>query len=364
MSNQLDFQADRIEYTLAQHRLRGRVTGGTVTPRTIRFSLAPDPSAKLRRFLELSEELALALGTPSCRIFRQKDCLQVEVPRETRAIVSLLPLCDRLPDIPPCTAVLGLEHDGRPLLLHLPSPDVSHVLVAGSTGSGKTELTRAMLASLVRFNRQAQLQLLLIDPKNRGLAPFQNAPHLLRPIVTDPAEAVGALSALVEEMIRRDREARELPRIALCIDELADLVLVAPKEITNLLTRLAQRGRQAGIHIIACTQKPTAEVVGTLVKANFPVRLVGAVPSPEDAKVATGLAGTGAEKLLGRGDFLIISRGQVIRFQAAFVPETQIASLWGHRTEEKAVRLQHALTGTDGLIALPARAASYLQRVK
>ena len=364
MGGQLDFQADQIEFTLAQHRLRGRVTGGTVTPRTLRFSLVPDPSAKLRRFLELAEELALALGAPSCRIFRDKDCLQVEVPREQRSIVSLLPLSERLPQVPPCTAVLGLEHDGRPLLLHLPSPDVSHVLVAGGTGSGKTELTRAMLASLVRFNRQAQLQLLLIDPKCRGFAPFRDAPHLMRPIVTDAEEAVEALRALVDEMIRRDRETRELPRIVLCIDELADLALVAPTEITALLTRLAQRGRQAGIHVIACTQKPTADVVGTLVKANFPVRLVGAVGSPEDAKVATGLAGSGAEKLLGRGDFLIVNRGQVIRFQAAFVPEAQIAGLWGNRTRGQLTPVRLISTGTDGQRAAPNRPVAYLRRVK
>ena len=364
MSNKLHFQADQIEYLLARHRLHGRVTGGTVTPRTIRFQVIPDPGTRLRRFFELSEELALTLGASTCRVFRHKNCLQVEVPRRQHAIVSLLPLCERLPHLPPCSAVLGLEHDGRPLLLHLPSPDVSHVLIAGSTGSGKTELTRTMIASLIHFNRQSQFQLLLIDPKNRGFAPFRASPHLLRPIITDPEQAVEALQDLVAEMIRRDRAGCSRPRIGLFIDELADLALVAPQEIQRLLSRLAQRGRQAGIHLIACTQKPTVNVVGSLVKANFPVRLVGAVPSPEDAKVATGLARTGAEKLLGQGDFLAVARGEIIRFQSAFISEGDICALLDRSPSPDHISCERALTGTHGLTALPGRAVNYLRKVK
>ena len=364
MSSKLDFQANQIEYLLARHRLNARVTGGTVTPRTIRFQLIPDAGARLRRFVDLSEELALTLGASSCRIFRHRDTLQVEVPRLQRATVSLLSLCERFHEIPPCSTVLGLEHDGRPLLLSLPSPDVSHVLIAGSTGSGKTELARSMIASLIRFNRQAQVQLLLVDPKNRGFAPFRESLHLLEPVITDTGQAVQALHHLVEEMVRRDQQGRSLPRIVLFIDELADLALVAPREMEHLLSRLAQRGRQAGIHLIACTQKPTANVVGTLVKANFPVRLVGAVTSPEDAKVATGLARTGAEKLLGQGDFLAIARGESIRFQAAFISPQEIRSLLNPSQASSHAPSKHALTGTDGLVALPRRAMSYLKRVK
>jgi S-DNA-T family DNA segregation ATPase FtsK/SpoIIIE len=364
INSSLSFQADQIEYLLARHRLPARVTGGTVTPRTVRFQVVPGPGTKLRRFFELTEELALILGASTCRVFRQKNCLQVEVPRQQHESVPLLPLCGRLSHVPPCTAVLGLEHDGRPLLLQLPSPDVSHVLIAGSTGSGKTELTRSMIASLIHFNRQAQLQLLLIDPKNGGFAPFRESRHLLRPVITGPELAIEALQDLVEEMIRRDREGCSLPRIGVFIDELADLALVAQKEIQNLLSRLAQRGRQAGIHLIACTQKPTVSVVGSLVKANFPVRLVGAVPSPEDAKVATGLARTGAEKLLGQGDFLAIARGEAIRFQSAFVSDQEIRAVLDRSDHTNRVPLERAGTGTDGLMALTGRVAGCLKRVK
>jgi DNA segregation ATPase FtsK/SpoIIIE, S-DNA-T family len=329
MHTMLQFQADRIELLLAQHRLLARVTGGTVTPRTVRFQLLPGPGLRLRRITELAEERAQSLGVAQCRVFREQGCLQVEVPREERTTVDLAGLCAELADVPPCTPLLGLDHNGCPLLLNLPSPEVSHALIAGTTGSGKTELARVMIASLVRFNRQAQLQLLLIDPKNRGFAPFRGLPHLLQPIVTECEAALEALRAVVDEMIRRDQEGRSSPRIVIFIDELADLALVSPKELQTLLTRLAQRGREAGIHLIACTQKPSADIVGSLVKANFPVRLVGSVTTPEDAKVATGLARTGAEKLLGRGDFLAVARGETTRFQAAYVAESEIRTFVG-----------------------------------
>ena len=144
----------------------------------------------------------------------------------------------------------------------------------------------------------------------------------------------------------------------LSLDDEADLALAAPKEVQHLLTRLAQRGRQAGIHLIACTQKPTADVVGSLVKANFPVRLVGAVPTPEDAKVATGLPRTGAERLLGRGDFLAVTRGQTTRFQAAFIAGKDIAELLDLPLARQAP------TGTEGGLSLPRRAVNRLRRIK
>lgn len=362
MRSELNLQANQIEYVLACHRLNAHVAGGIVTPRTVSFRLIPAPGVKLRRFFDLSEELALALGVTQCRVLREKDCLAVEVPRAQRATVALSQLWDQLPRLSPCTAVLGVEHDGRPLLLHLPSPDVAHVLIAGSTGSGKTELARAMIASLMRLNRPGQVQLVLIDPKRRGFAPFVGARHLLRPIVTEPDEARAALADLTAEMLRRDAEGLSSPRVVVFIDELADLALSGPRESQTLLTRLMQRGRQGGIHLVACTQKPTAEVIGSLVKANFPVRLVGAVSSPEDAKVATGLARSGAERLLGRGDFLAVARGEMVRFQAAFISEREIAD-WAKRNalgDPISVRA----VGQDTRLTLPQRLVRSIRRVK
>jgi S-DNA-T family DNA segregation ATPase FtsK/SpoIIIE len=138
-------------------------------------------------------------------------------------------------------------------------------------------------------------------------------------------------------MERRDRLGRVSPRILLAVDEMADLMQVGGKGVAEPLTRLTQRGRKAGVHVLACTQKPTAAVVGSLVKANFPLRLVGSVASPEDARVAAGMGGTGAEKLLGRGDFLLVNKGQVVRFQAAWVDEMEIVKRSQEVRQRKAI---------------------------
>jgi S-DNA-T family DNA segregation ATPase FtsK/SpoIIIE len=236
-----------------------------------------------------------------------------------------------------------------PLLLRLPSPDVAHVLIAGTTGSGKTALARTIVASLALFNNQRALQLVLVDPKGRGFVPFEGLPHLLVPVVTRTEEALAVLGRLVEEMERRDEEGRSEPRLVLVLDELADLVQVGGREMERVLVRLTQRGREAGIHLVACTQKPAAAVIGGLVKSNFPVRLVGSVPSPEDAKVATGLARTGAEKLLGQGDFLVVTKGQAMRMQAAYIGPQEVRQwvVW-LRDRSTSLPLLREATGTDG----------------
>ncbi len=323
----LDLQANRIEAVLANHRAPARVTGGVVTPRLVRFHLSPAPGVRLRRLAGLGEELALALAVPGCRIARDSGALAVEVPRADPSPVALLPLCARLAHIPPCAAVIGRDEEGTPLLLALDSPDVAHVLVAGSTGSGKTVLVRAIVASLAAHNNVGQIQFVLADPKGRGLAPFAGLPHLLCPILTEPQVVIERLAWLVEEMLRRDREGISAPRLILVVDELAEVIALGGAAAVQALTRLTQRGREAGIHVIASTQKPSSALLGPLMKANFPVRLIGSVPSPDDARVASGLAGTQAERLLGRGDFLLVFRGRCCRFQAAFITNDDLRSL-------------------------------------
>lgn len=331
MRRRLEMQADRIEAVLASHKVAGRVWGGTVTPRFIRFQVTTGMGTKVSKVSELAEELALSLGVASTRVYRQNGAIQVEVPREAPEAVRLGPLVERLARVPPVTAVLGVDQDGTPLLLRLASPDVVHVLVAGTTGSGKTALVRTLLASLALFNRQGAVQLVLIDPKGRGFAPLAGLPHVVGRVAATPAEGVQALTWLVTEMERRDRDGISSPALVVGIDELADLLTTGGKAVEQALLRLAQRGREAGIHLVACTQKPAAAVVSGVLKANFPVRLVGSVASPEDARVAAGIAGTGAEKLTGRGDFLLVTKGAVTRFQAAYVAEGEVAELCRRR---------------------------------
>jgi S-DNA-T family DNA segregation ATPase FtsK/SpoIIIE len=316
----LNFQSDRIERVLASHRVPVRVHGGTVSPRWIRFHLTPALGARIATVRNLSEELALALGAQDIRIAREGESLAVEMPRPDAEPVRLLPLLKSLGGIPPLTACLGLAEDGRPLLIRLPSPEVAHVLVAGATGSGKTDLMRAMLISLALHNRQSKLQIALIDPKGRGFGPIVALPHALGDIASEPGAAVILLQRLVVEMERRDREGVSSPHIVIAVDELYDLLMTGGKEVEIALVRIAQRGREAGLHLIAGVQKPSAAAIGGMLKANFPVRLVGKVSSGEDARMAAGVSGTGAEKLTGRGDFVAVASGQVIRFQAAWLP--------------------------------------------
>jgi len=354
----LEYQADQIETVLASHRLIARVVGGVITPRWVRYQLLPEVSTKIARIIALSEEIALRLDAPSVRIARQGAAVHIEVPRANPQTVHLLQLNQQLGQIPRQTAVLGLDETGLPLLLRLSSPEVAHVLVAGTTGSGKTALARSMALSLAMHNRLGDIQLVFIDPKRNGFAGLASPdadgplPHLLRPVVDDVHQAIFLLGELVTEMVRRDRENVSSPRLVIFIDEVADLMEQGGRAVDRLLTRLTQRGRSAGLHLIACTQKPLAATIGSLTRSNFPVRLVGSVTSADDARVAAGIPGTGAEKLLGRGDFLLVAKGQVVRFQAAYVSEADI------REQVRRLRQRYyagpprpellAATGTEG----------------
>ncbi len=322
MHDQLNFQSDRIERVLAAHRFPVRVSGGTVTPRWIRFELIPALGAKVSGIRNLSEELALALGAPNVRLARTGDRLMLELPRPNPPTLTLNEVLNHVGAWPRDCVALGLGEEGWPVLLKLSAPEVTHVLVAGTTGSGKTELVRTMLTSLVRTHRPAQVQLALVDPKQRGLAAFSALPHALNGLSADPRLMLNVLHQAVREMERRDQSGTHLPRIVLAVDELAEVLQLCGAPAEAALTRLAQRGREAGIHLLASTQKPSSASMGSLLKANFPARLVGRVASAEDARVATGQAKSGAEKLLGRGDFLAVVGPRLVRFQAAQVRET------------------------------------------
>jgi DNA segregation ATPase FtsK/SpoIIIE, S-DNA-T family len=315
----LEMQANQIEAVLAQHKVAGRVKGGTVTPRFVRFEVVTDVGSKIAKVTSLADEIALALDKRQARVFREGGSIQVEVPRSQSDPVRLLPLCEQLRQVPGVTAVLGLEQAGAPLLLRLSSPDVTHVLIVGTTGSGKTALARTLLASLAMYNRQSQVQLVLVDPKVRGFAALAALPHTLGGVVSTTEGAIERLRWLVVEMERRDREQISRPALVVAVDELADLLQSGGAAVEAMLTRLAQRGREAGIHLVACTQKPTAALIGGAMKANFPVRLVGAVAGKDEARYASGVTDSGAEKLEGKGDFLLVSKGDTVRFQAAWI---------------------------------------------
>ncbi|MBU0492991.1 MAG: DNA translocase FtsK [Chloroflexi bacterium] len=349
MRDHLERQADAIEWVLWSHRVQARVAGGTVGPRLVRFYLHPAPGVRVSRLLSLTEELALALDTPACRITRQGGQVVLELPRTGVPAISLHTLAGCLghDNVPRETALLGLDEEGQVLGLRLSSPDVAHVLVAGTTGSGKTALLQVMILSLAQHNPVAALQLVLIDPQGRGLGALAALPHV-RDMVTEPAASAAALAGLVDELEERARRRVAFPRLVVVIDELADIagVAVAARES---LTRLVSRGRGMGIHVVAATQKPTTAAVGSLVQANFPTRIVGRVASAADARVAAGRGGLGAESLLGRGDFLLVGGGTVARFQGAYEDPAAVRSLVQQiaRVPDELPLL--AATGTEGL---------------
>lgn len=366
MQRLLDYQADQIELILLNHRVPGRVIEGTVTPRWIHYQILPELATKISRVAALAEEMALRLGAPDVRISRRGTTIQVEVPRADAQPVRLLHLCRQLDQVPRQSAILGMDETGLPLLLRLSSPEVAHVLIAGTTGSGKTALARSMALSLALYSRLGEVQMIFIDPKGTGFGPLASLdgaglPHLLRPVVSEVHQAIFLLGEMVEEMVRRDREHISEPHVIIFIDEVADLMEQGGRAMDRLMTRLTQRGRSAGIHLIACTQKPLAAVIGSLTRSNFPVRLVGSVASADDAKIAAGIPGTGAEKLLGRGDFLLVVKGQVTRFQAAYASESEIRQVVDQMQSRQ--RIQRgwpkptpteeplAATGTEGRLA-------------
>ena len=349
MRKMLEYQADRIEAVLARHKVPGRVAGGTLTPRWVRFKVFPALGSRISRIKGLSEEFAAAVDAPSCRVARKGSAVVVEIPREDTEGVRLIPMLRDVHDLPSVTALLGLAEDGTPLFIRLPSPDVAHVLVSGTTGSGKTALLRTMVLSMaMRHARDDELSLVLVDPKGgRALGCLGGLSQLARPVIVSIEEAVEALQSLVRLMEQRDLSAQNRPAVVVVIDELADLMMVGGAEPERLLTRLVQRGREAGIHIVAATQKPSAAVIGGLIKSNFPVRLVGKVTSAQDAQTASGWPGTGAERLLGKGDFLAVAAGTLYRFQAAYATDAQIGEIVNAVLEGNMPRLACAGTDTD-----------------
>ncbi len=322
-------QADQIEAVLSKHRVSGRVQGGVVTPRFVQFQLSMDVGTKVKQVANLAEEIAMALGKREARIYRKGSAINVEVPRTKPEPVRLIPLCNRITKAPPNTAVLGVEENGTPLLVRLTAPEVAHILVAGTTGSGKTALARTLLISLAMHNATSELQIVLIDPKGRGFQPLADLPHVLGGVSRTPADALERLHWVVEEMERRDQAGISRPVMAVAVDELADLLQTGGTDTAASLTRISQRGREAGIHLVACTQKPTAELIGGAMKANFPVRLVGAVASRDEARYAAGIPDSGAEKLEGKGDFMLVAQGETVRFQAAWIGPRDLEAVRG-----------------------------------
>jgi S-DNA-T family DNA segregation ATPase FtsK/SpoIIIE len=349
----LNLQADRLESVLNAHRTPGRITGGTVGPRHIRFFFNPAPHIRFASIKRLADDLALALRVPHLTVDRSTQGIVLAFNNPQPQKVELKGIIDQVVPVPASTVVLGLSDDGVPLLARLSSPDVAHILIAGTTGSGKSILLQCMAASLIQTHSPAVIRLLCIDPKGRTFSPLSCTPHMVRNPIADTDEALEAIHSLCRTMELRDQrgeypgEHRGTPWIIVLIDELADLIMQGGKSTIEMLTRLAQRGREAGIHLVAATQHPSSAILSSMMRANFPLRLVGKVTSAQDARIASGRAGTNAHCLGGRGDFVAISGGdEPLRFQVPNITREDL-----HSTVQQVERSRFAaLTNTQATI--------------
>ncbi len=344
--------ATKLVETLSHFGVDATLIGVVTGPHVSRFELQLAPGTKVKKVTELSNDLAYALASTEIRILAPipgKQAVGVEVPNATRKMVRLGEIYSRPgPGASPLVAWLGRGIDGKAVSADLAA--MPHVLVAGTTGSGKSGCVNAILSSLLMHSSPNELRLVLVDPKQVELNHYENVPHLLTPVVTSPKLAANVLSNLLAEMETRYglmKEARarniadynrhqraeggpELPHILCVIDELADLMMVSPAEVESAIIRLAQKSRATGIHLVLATQRPSTDIITGTIKVNIPARIAFAVSSQTDSRVI--LDQGGAESLLGQGDMLLRGPGtsKLARIQGAFVSEEEIARITGH----------------------------------
>ena len=320
-------------------------------PSVTRYELQPQAGIKVSRITSLADDIALNLATAGVRIeapIPGKPAVGIEVPNKIRSTVNIRAVFESQNYInmrSPLTMALGQDIAGAAQVADLCK--MPHLLIAGSTGSGKSVCVNSIIISFLFRSSPEDVKLILIDPKVVELAEYNGIPHLLMPVVTEPRKAAGALGASVAEMERRyklfaENNVREikaynklaaqtglehLPYIAIVIDELADLMMVAGKEVEDYICRIAQKARAAGIHLIVATQRPSVDVITGLIKANIPSRIAFAVSSQIDSR--TILDASGAEKLLGNGDmlFLPVGASKPVRVQGTFVTDEEIGAV-------------------------------------
>ncbi len=336
----LEFQANRIEMVLAQHKVPVRVRRGLVFPRWIHFQVPLATETQASKIEGLAEELAVALDLDTCRILRHRGMVVVKIPRLDPRPVQLLPLQHGLAQrsqVPPGTAVVGLSDNGAPLLVRLPSSHVAHLLIAGDSDNDRQALARTIIASLALRHRRRQLRLVLIDPTRRAFGSLAGLPHLLRPVSSETGETAQVLQSLVQWASARDNGHTKDPRIVVVISELADLLTTsgANGAARQALTHLAKHGYDAGIHLVACTREPDHPAMKELIQASFPVRLIGYEPPDSSTQAVTSHAGRGVARPRQAGNFIAVVGGRTIHFHAAHISALELAKLTGRalRTE-------------------------------
>jgi DNA segregation ATPase FtsK/SpoIIIE, S-DNA-T family len=342
----------KLVESLGHFGVEAKIVGVVSGPHVSRYELRLAPGIKVKKVTELSNDLAYALASTDIRILAPipgKQAVGVEVPNSRRRIVRLGDIYAGRPEkTSPLVAWLGKGIDGNAVWTDLAK--MPHVLVAGTTGSGKSGCINAILASILMQASPNEVRLVLVDPKQVELNHYENVPHLLTPVVTSPRLAANVLNNLIGEMesrygimgqartrnlaelnrVRIKNGEAPLPHILCVIDELADLMMVAPAEVEDSIIRLAQKSRATGIHLVLATQRPSTDIITGTIKVNIPARIAFAVSSQTDSRVI--LDQGGAEALLGQGDMLFRGAGtsKMARVQGAFITEDEIARITDH----------------------------------
>jgi S-DNA-T family DNA segregation ATPase FtsK/SpoIIIE len=343
-------QQELLDVTLHNFNVKAKVVNVTQGPSVTRFEVHPEPGVKVNKITNLSDDIKLALSAKDIRMeapIPGKNTIGIEVPNKQSKPVLLSEIISTQAfrgNPSPLTVALGLDISGKPIITDLKK--MPHGLIAGATGSGKSVCINAMLISLLYKATPSEVKLLLIDPKMVELAPYNDIPHLVSPVITDVKAATAALKWAVEEMERRyerfahtgvrdisrynelvrehNEPSGEMPFLVIVIDELADLMMVAPGEVEESICRIAQKARACGIHLLLATQRPSVDVITGLIKANIPTRIAFSVSSQVDSR--TIIDSSGAEKLLGKGDMLFLENGssKPFRLQGNFVSDQEI----------------------------------------
>ena len=346
--------AAKLQKTLYSFGVTAKVENVSVGPAITRYELKPAEGVRVSKIANLADDIALNLAAESIRIeapIPGKQAVGIEIPNKENEIVHLRDILesDKFENAKSkLTMALGKDVAGECVVADIAK--MPHVLIAGSTGSGKSVCINTLISSLIYKAKPSEVKLVMVDPKIVELSVYNGIPHLLIPVVTDPKQAAGALAWAVQEMENRynlfaskgvrdlkgynetiennsDEENGTLPQIVIIIDELADLMMVAAKDVEDSICRLAQKARAAGMHLVIATQRPSVDVITGLIKANVPSRIAFAVSSQVDSRTILDMAG--AEKLLGKGDMLFYPAGasKPTRIQGAFIDDKEVEKI-------------------------------------
>ncbi len=341
--------ATKLQKTLYSFGVSAKVENVSVGPAITRYELKPAEGVRVSKIANLADDIALNLAAETIRIeapIPGKQAVGIEVPNKEKEMVHLREVLESdefSNNKSKLTVALGKDVAGNVKLADIAK--MPHVLIAGSTGSGKSVCINTIISSIIYNSKPSEVKMVMVDPKVVELSVYNGIPHLLIPVVTDPKKAAGALAWAVQEMdnrynlfaqkgvrdikgynkaIEKESGTGKLPQIVIIVDELADLMMVAAKDVEEAICRLAQKARAAGMHLVIATQRPSVDVITGLIKANIPSRIAFAVSSQVDSR--TILDTIGAEKLLGKGDMLFFPAGEPkpVRVQGAFVSDDEV----------------------------------------